>query len=107
MKIEKESNWAKKRWKSSANKKSTKKEWATKMVADKKETNVSVITKTTTPKVVVKSEKMENNHNNSTWKNNLLGCIFFIVICIIILAIFFLSLQTYNTVNKLAEYIML
>jgi hypothetical protein len=31
----------------------------------------------------------------------------FIIICIIILATFFLSLKTYNTVNELAEYIIL
>lgn len=116
MKIEKESSWTKKSWKNSANKKNTKKSWTTKIISDKKqtntpETNVSVFTKTTNPKVVIKTEKLENDWNGCLCKNqnkHKIICFFcFIIICIIILATFFLSLQTYNIVNKLAEYIML
>lgn len=116
MKLEKEKTWIKRSWKNTVNKKSTKKDWTTKIVTDKNqtinpETNVSVFTKTTNPKVVIKTENFENNWNNYSNKNydkhKILGFACLIIMCIIILATFFLSMHTYNTVNELAEYIML
>ena len=70
--------------------------------------NVSVITKTTTPKVVVQSENVSNSENvfsNTNDKHFLLKLICFIIMCIILLMTFFLSLKTYNMVNELSDYI--
>jgi hypothetical protein len=113
MKLEKEKNWTKRPWKNTVNKKSTKKDWTTKVVTDKNqttnpETNVSVFTKTTNPKVIIKTESLENNYLCKIHdKHKVLRFLCFVIICIIILATFFLSLHTYNTVNELAKYIML
>jgi hypothetical protein len=110
MKKEKEKSWTKKIWKNTENKRTTRKIWSVKIVTDKNQTktpeaNVSVFTKTTNPKVVIKTEKVENDWNNHLCKNKHKALKFFcfIIMCIIMLATFFLSLQTYNTVNKLAE----
>lgn len=109
-------SWAKKQKKASTTKKTSQKIWASSVVTEKKhsdnsEANVSVFTKTTSPKIVVKSENLKNNDNMFLWqkqnKYNMLILFCFIIMCIIILATFFLSVQTYDTVNKLAEYIIL
>lgn len=109
-------SWTKKQKKTSTTKKASQKIWVSAVVTEKKhsnhpEANVSVFTKTTNPKVVIKSESLKNSNSISLWqkqnKYNMLMFFCFIIICIIILATFFLSLKTYNTVNELAEYIIL
>lgn len=109
-------NWTKRQKKTSTTKKTSQKIWTSAVVTEKKhadnsEANVSVFTKTTNPKIIIKSENLKNNDNVFLWqkqnKYNMLIFFCFIIMCIIILATFFLSLQTYNTVNKLAEYIIL
>lgn len=73
------------------------------------ETNVSVFTKTTNPKVIVKSEKFKNDSTSSQRNLNtiiLLKFLCFSIMCIIILMTFFLSLKTYDIVNELSKYIM-
>ncbi len=113
--MKKETSWIKKPKKKPTTNKSQKKDWISNLTTDKKyterEPNVSVFTKTTNPKVVIKAENLKNDHNNP-WckirnKHNMLMFFCLIIICVIILATFFLSLQTYNTVNRLAEYIIL
>ena len=64
------------------------------------ENNSSVIIKSTRPKVVVQSEDIKDNcihHETKIIKSMLL-----VVMCLIILITFFLSLRTYNMVNKLS-----
>lgn len=81
-----------------------------KKIEDSSETNVSVFTKTTNPKVIIKSEKLENNSTSPQRNSNtitLLKFLCFSIMCIIILMTFFLSLKTYNMVNELSEHIML
>lgn len=76
--------------------------------SEKESSNVSVITKTTTPKVVIQSEKVSNNEDISNEINDkhlLLKLICFVIMCIILLMTFFLSLKTYNAVNELSDYI--
>ena len=76
----------------------------------KETSSVSVITKTTTPKVVIQSENIPNNENflNKSYdKHLLLKLICFVIMCIILLMTFFLSLKTYNSVNELSDYIHL
>ena len=97
------------RRKSNTKKASQKKSDRVLQVSTKKETsNVSVITKTTTPKVVIQSEKVSNNENvlnEINDKHLLLKLICFVIMCIILLMTFFLSLKTYNAVNELSDYI--
>lgn len=91
--------------------KKTQKSWVSNVVIERNistpsESNVSIITKTTNPRVIVKSEKMDNNcdYNYShphTWKNQILKFVCLIIMCMIILATFFLSLKTYNMMNEL------
>lgn len=75
--------------------------------AEKEQSNVSVITKTTTPKVVIQSENINNNNllNEINDKHLLLKLICFVIMCIILLMTFFLSLRTYNAVNELSDYV--
>lgn len=94
--------------KSSIKKTSSKKVDKILQVKMEKETpNVSVITKTTTPKVVIQSEGISNNDNILQNKHLFLKLICFVIMCIILLMTFFLSLKTYNTVNELSDYIHL
>lgn len=75
---------------------------------ERDQSNVSVITKTTTPKVVIQSEKVSNKENLSNEisdRHLLLKLICFVIMCIILLMTFFLSLKTYNTVNELSDYV--
>ena len=76
------------------------------MDMNKESSNVSVITKTTAPKVIIQSENVNRKQldqiNN---KHLLLKLICFIIMCIILLITFFLSLKTYNSVNELTNYI--
>lgn len=75
---------------------------------EKESSNVSVITKTTTPKVVVQSENVSNNShllNEINDKHLLLKLICFVIMCIILLMTFFLSLKTYHTVSELSDYV--
>lgn len=71
------------------------------------ESTVSVITKTTGPKVVIQSEDVGDvTHSyNQKQKDSLLKFICMIVMCAIILITFFLSLKTYNMVSELAHYL--
>ena len=103
----------KKQQKISTSKKKQKEVIASDVIEEKRinspESNVSVLTKTTNPKVVINSENFKDNCNNLPcyWKKHkLLKSICFIIICIIILMTFFLSLKTYNIVNELWYYIM-
>lgn len=75
--------------------------------AEKEPSNVSVITKTTTPKVVIQSENVNNNNllNEINDKHLLLKLICFVIMCVILLMTFFLSLRTYNAVNQLSDYV--
>ena len=76
--------------------------------AEKESSNVSVITKTTSPKVVIQSENVSNNShllNEIHDKHLLLKLICFVIMCIILLMTFFLSLKTYHAVNELSDYV--
>ena len=76
--------------------------------AEKESSNVSVITKTTSPKVVIQSENVSNTShllNEINDKHLLLKLICFVIMCIILLMTFFLSLKTYHAVNELSDYI--
>jgi len=76
------------------------------VTAEKATSNVSVITKTTTPKVVIQSEKVKDAVFNQDYdKHLLLKLVCFVIMCAILLISFFLSLKTYNTVNELRDYI--
>ena len=95
--------------KSTTKKPSTKKDDNVLQVkAEKESSNVSVITKTTTPKVVIQSENINNNSrllNEINDKHLLLKLICFVIMCIILLMTFFLSLKTYHAVNELSDYV--
>lgn len=66
------------------------------------ESNVSVITKTTNPRVVVQRESTNDMKNWLDYRrHNLIKFVCLIVMCVIILITFFLSLKTYNIVNSL------
>lgn len=113
MKTDKKVNsTAKKQWKTSVTKKLPKKTWEVKTVAEKKvtessDTNVSVFTRTTNPKVIIKSESVKDDWKDFSCKNwnkhKLIKFVCFVVICLIVLMTFFLSLKTYNTVNDLSN----
>lgn len=76
------------------------------MDMNKESSNVSVITKTTTPKVIIQSENVNREQlDQINDKHLLLKLICFIIMCIILLMTFFLSLKTYNSVNELTNYI--
>ena len=73
---------------------------------EKDSSNVSVITRTTSPKVVVQSERMnETSLNEINDKHILLKLVCFVIMCVILLMTFFLSLKTYNAVNELSDYV--
>ena len=92
--------------KSNIKKASSKKDDKVLQVNTEKETsNVSVITKTTTPKVVIQSENVNNNNKVLEDKHLLLKLVCFVIMCIILLMTFFLSLKTYNAVNGLSDYV--
>lgn len=75
--------------------------------------SVSVITKTTSPKVIIQSENFERLNSDLEWKEsleshitwteyyNLLKILCKVMLVVIILITFFLSLKTYRIVNKL------
>lgn len=87
---------------------STKNDGVLGVKSEKSSSNVSVITKTTTPKVLVQSENITNNENilnEINDKHLLLKLICFIIMCVILLMTFFLSLKTYNAVNELSDYV--
>lgn len=116
MKITNETNWTKKQWKSPISRKNSKKDWISNVSTNKKytehpETDVSVLTKTTNPKVIINTEDIKNGRNNLSWKKqnkyDILIFFCFIIMCIIILATFFISLQTHNIVKELSDYIIL
>ena len=114
MKVDK--NWTqKKQQKVSTSKKKQKEVIASDVIEEKRisnspESSISVLTKTTNPKVVINSENFKDDCNDLSYhnwkKHKLLKSICFIIICIIILMTFFLSLKTYNIVNELWYYIM-
>ena len=79
-----------------------------KKISDNSDANVSVFTKTTSPKVVVQAEKMENfEFNQNIYRHKILLSACLIIMGIIILMTFFLALKTYNNVNELSDYIHL
>ena len=88
------------------------KSWSTTDVVEKNlsnpsESNVSVITKTTNPKVIIQSEGLHNNSVDNPsdqypWKNQILKFVCMVIMCMVILATFFLSLRIYNILNELA-----
>ena len=95
MKVDK--NWTqKKQQKISISKRRQKEVIASDVIEEKKinnspEPNISVLTKTTNPKVVINSENFKNDCDNlscHSWKT------------------FFLSLKTYNIVKELWYHIM-
>lgn len=106
--------WTQKmRQKNSISKKKQKEVIASDIVEEKKinnsaEPNISVLTKTTNPKVIINSEDFKNNCENlqNRKRHKLLKTVCFMIICIIILMTFFISLRTYNMVNELSYYIM-
>lgn len=68
------------------------------------ETDVSVFTKTTNPKVVVQSEKVGDSvsfKDQSICGHRFLKSACLIILAIVLLTVFFLTLKTYNTVNEL------
>ena len=88
----------------------SKKENISEVIVEKKisndtDTNVSVFTKTTNPKVVIKSEKVDNttfSQDQNTYRHRFLKSFCLIIMGIIILMTFFLTLKTYNTINELS-----
>ena len=65
-------------------------------------TDVSVLTKTTSPKVIIQSDDIHSHTiNQNICKHKLLKSVCLIVFCVIILVMFFLSIKTYNLVNEL------
>lgn len=76
--------------------------------AEKDSSNVSVITKTTTPKVIIQSENVRDNEkvlSKSYDKHLILKLVCFVIMCVILLMTFFLSLKTYNAVNELSDFV--
>lgn len=69
------------------------------------ESSVSVITKTTNPKVMIQSEHIcdTNCQCYQDSKHGFLRCAWLVVMCVIILITFFLSLKTYNIVGSMAS----
>lgn len=79
---------------------------AKKNVSSCHDSDVSVFTKTTGPKVVVQSENVQSSDmctSQNIRKHRILKSVFMIVMGIIILMTFFLSLKTYNAVNELYQ----
>lgn len=116
MKKSKENWTTKKSWSTLTSKKSSKRILDSDVVVTEKnvktpESDVSVFTKTTNPKVVVKSENLKGRCDVSLQKchckHKILKCLCFVILCIIVLMTFFLALKTYNTVNELADYILM
>lgn len=106
----------KKLWDALNSKRISKESWDSDVIVTKKsvktpENDVSVFTKTTNPRVVVKSENLNDEWNISLQKCcckcKVLKFLCFAIMCIIILMTFFLALKTYNTVNELANYILM
>lgn len=91
--------------KSNTKKSSNKKNESVLQVKAEKESSVSVITKTTTPKVVIQSENVSSNEKTSYDRHLLLKLVCFVIMCVILLMTFFLSLKTYNTLNELSDYV--
>jgi hypothetical protein len=72
---------------------------------DNSETDVSVFTKTRSPKVVIQTEDLENKKlykNQNICSCRLLKFVCLIIMSIIVLMTFFLSLKTYTVVNELS-----
>lgn len=98
-------------WKTKKNqvsRKDSKKESVSEVTIERKTSNnsdsdVSVFTRTTTPKVVIQSEKIDTPQIQNIHKHRIIKSICLIVIGIIILMTFFLSLKTYNNVNELYQ----
>lgn len=74
-----------------------------KVSSNAQESEISVITKTTNPKVLIQSEAFSDN---LCTKHQLLRFICMIVMCMIILITFFVSIKTYNLVQELSNYII-
>lgn len=70
------------------------------------DSSVSVITKTTNPKIVIQSENFDGNDQRISYKHTLLKFICSIVMCTIILITFFISIKTFDMVKDLAHYII-
>ena len=77
-----------------------------KKLSDNSDANVSVFTKTTSPKVVVQAEKLGNfGFNQNIYRHKILLFACLIIMGIVILMTFFLALKTYSNVNELSDYI--
>ena len=70
------------------------------------ETNVSVITKTTNPRIVIQSENFNRDYQFGLHKHTLLKFICLIIMCVIILITFFISIETFDMVRDLTHYII-
>lgn len=68
------------------------------------ESNVSVITKTTNPKIVIQSESFDKDGQWDLHKHTLLKFICLIIMYIIILITFFISIKTFDMVKDLTQY---
>ena len=99
-------------WKTKKNqvsRKDSKKESVSEVTIERKTSNnsdsdVSVFTRTTAPKVIVQSEKIDTPHIiQNIQRHRIIKSVCLIVIGIIILMTFFLSLKTYNNVNELYQ----
>ena len=110
MSADKKIRRAERQWGKSNSKETRKKVVASDIIEEKpvktaSEANVSVLTKTTNPKIIVESENLKNSYDvplcNNSRKHGLLKSVFFIVICIIILMMFFLTIRIYNMVDEL------
>lgn len=73
---------------------------------DISETNVSVITKTTNPRIVVQSENLDKDHKLNLHEHTLLKFICLIIMCVIVLITFFISIKTFDMVKDLTHYII-
>lgn len=95
---------SKKQWNPIESKKTQKEIWNSNIINSDSE--VSVFTKTTNPKVIIESEQIKNKCYEKTNRNKhkLLKFLCLVIMCTIILITFFLSLKTYNTVKELSEY---
>lgn len=79
--------------------------------SDSNEANVSVFTKNRNSKVIVWSENLNNNYDSLSYQNRnkhkFIKFLCVMIMCLIVLMTFFLSLSTYNTINKLSHLLWL
>ena len=95
--------------KSDSKKASVKKNTIVEKKISQSDNSVSVITKTTKPKVIIQSENINKATSSCSdffeCKNTFIVLICKIIMCVIVLIMFFLVLKIHNTVNELNELI--